>query len=128
MLETVKAWLPVIIFLGSAFSIVAAFVWRYYQIRTHQTQIIAALTEVKNAIKTLADRQTKTSNIVIQLEADFRALNRDGSKLEGKVEILAKTLTDSICTMQAVSGSLDAVWRTLQVLNPDKVPRRASDG
>jgi len=128
VLAGAKAWIPVLAALGGGASVVAAFVWRYYQIRSQHEQILGSLTDLKAGLETLAGRQAKTARIVIALQTQIELRSQDSSKLEGKVEVLADTLAKNIGTLQAVSASLDGVWRTLQFLFPDKVPKRVSDG
>lgn len=52
---------------------------------------------------------------------------KDIARLEGQIENLSAIVVKQVGAVRDATGNLNAIWKTLQVLHPDKVPRRASD-
>ncbi len=52
---------------------------------------------------------------------------KDLSRVEGQIEQLGTVVIKQVATMQGAMSSIDAVWRTLQNLHPQAVPKRASE-
>lgn len=75
----------------------------------------------------LADAYTNLGNSIVRLETKLEEREKDISRLEGALEVGRKDMINVITSLQQCTSSLDAMWRTLQGLFPDKVPARMSD-
>jgi hypothetical protein len=85
----------------------------FHRLQLHTKQMEAVLNQMTRALITHTE----------QLDAR----ERDLRKLEGAIEVQRRDLVGIIASLQQSTGSLDAMWRTLQNLFPERVPRRASD-
>jgi hypothetical protein len=65
------------------------------------------------------------TNTVFTVKLEER--EKDLMKLEGALEIQRRDMVGVITSLQKTAGSLDALWKTMQSVYPDKVPRRLSD-
>ncbi len=52
---------------------------------------------------------------------------KDLSRVEGQIEQLGSVVVKQVATMQGVLSSTEALWRTLQSIHPQQVPKRASE-
>lgn len=52
---------------------------------------------------------------------------KDLSRLEGQIEQLSSLVVKNVAALQGATSSLDALWRSLRMIHPDKIPLRASD-
>ncbi len=90
-----------------------------------------SLDTLNKSVLDLADETTDKlddlSIVVTTLTAQMAEREKDVSRLEGQIEQLGTLIVKQVAAVNGAVASLDAVWRTLQVLHPDKVPRRASD-
>jgi hypothetical protein len=74
---------------------------------------------------TLASADLTKSFITLATKLDER--EKDIVKLEGSIDTQRKDMIHLISALQQSSGSLNALWRTMQSLFPQDVPKRASD-
>lgn len=131
---TIEAWqgiLGVIITLGTILSSVGGFlVWVAKKVHGFvklQTKLIEKTTEHTEAIKLLADAVKMLSEKQKQSEHQLSMREQETMKLEGKVETSNKMMMALTGDLRSTTASLDGLWRTLQVLHPDRVPKRLSD-
>lgn len=136
--ELVQAVVAAFTFLGG--------VWlAWWRITSRVHAFIAAQVATSLAVDKLRQEATETGDEVAErlfvlaadvgsLKADVGRLStlmgereKDVSRLEGQIDQLGSLIVKQVAAVHAATASLDAVWRTLQVLHPDKVPRRASD-
>lgn len=83
---------------------------------------------IKSELIRFSATHLETSKALVQLATKLDEREKDVIRLEGAFEATRRDQIHLITGMQQAVGSLDAVWRTLQTLHPDAVPRRASDG
>lgn len=76
--------------------------------------------EIRKVISNLARAASGLRATLVEREKDIL-------KLEGAIESHQRTQIELIGTIKETVGNLEAIWRTLQVLHPDRVPKRASD-
>jgi seryl-tRNA synthetase len=76
--------------------------------------------------KLIASHVKLTESITI-LSVKLEEREKDTMKLEGAIDAQRKDMVSVITSLQRTSSSLDALWRTMQNLYSDKVPRRISD-
>lgn len=85
-------------------------------------------------IKEMGLQLEKLTHVNLELTKSFVSLStkldereKDIIKLEGSIDTQRKDLIHLISALQQTGGSLTAMWRTLQNLFPNAVPKRASD-
>jgi hypothetical protein len=118
--EQITTGIAVLTFFGSC---LAAFWWVTRAIH----EAAATQKQLVEAVKTMASQIELLRIDVTQLKSHAAYRDRTESKHEGRMEQLQSATMKVIGSLQQVSGSLDAVWRTLQRLHPEVVPKRASD-
>lgn len=82
---------------------------------------------MKAGMDKMAHTTLELTKAVVQLSTKLDEREKDIYKLEGSLDGQRKDMLQVISGLQQATGSLDALWRTLQKLYPDKVPQRASD-
>jgi hypothetical protein len=87
----------------------------------------ALLKEFTKQLGKVALTNEKLAIAVATMSTKLDEREKDILKIEGAVSVTQKNLIDTIGTIKETSGSLSAMWRTLQRLFPDQVPARASD-
>lgn len=127
--------------LGLLGSIVVAW-WRItaelHRVLGVQTELVSALdrlrAQVTASVKRATERLDTLSRVVATLDRDVSTMTalvsereKDTSRLEGQLEQLGGMVVKQVAAVNSACGSLDAVWRTLQTLHPERVPKRASD-
>lgn len=105
--DIATTWLPIA---GGVCAVVAA-VWRVYA-------------GVNERIDLLTQRLGKLVETILMLQQAMAVSERDRAKLEGRIELLATELARAIAGMQQLTGSTDALWRTMEIVAPDQVRRR----
>jgi chromosome segregation ATPase len=83
--------------------------------------------KVKEQLIKFSSQHEETTKALIQLATKLDEREKDVMRLEGAFETQRRDLMHLITGLQQATSSLDAMWRTLQGLFPDTVPRRASD-
>lgn len=105
--------------------------WRFskwlHGIVATQTHLITVFGELKVSVGKLAEAQGKLTKAIIEHNVRLAEREKDQLRTEGKVEQTQQNLMNAVATLQVCNSSLDALWRTLQRLFPDQVPRRASE-
>lgn len=100
-----------------------------------------AISRLGNTMAALGRRMAQNGENVLHVEGKLNLIKgdigklsllltereKDISRLEGQIETLSNLMLKQVSAVKEATSSLDAVWRTLQVLFPDKVPKRASD-
>lgn len=103
-----------------------------------QNSLAEAIERLRSAqiahVKRAGDRLDLLSRSIGSLDKDTATLSalvsereKDTTRLEAQLEQLATMVVKQVASVNAACASLDAVWRTLQVLHPDRVPKRAGD-
>ena len=139
---TLQDVLAVLGFLGALLGSAWAVWWRVTS-RLHafieaQTSTRTAVDELAAALATSkAELAQRLDLLTRRLGTAARELNtlatlvsereKDSARLEGQVEQLGVMIVRQVAAVNQASSSLDAIWRTLQVLHPGQVPKRASD-
>ena len=72
-----------------------------------------------------AVRDVKTS--IVELKALAIEREKDVARLEGRLDQTTKVSIELTGAVKGAPASLDGLWRTLQTIHPDRVPKRASD-
>jgi seryl-tRNA synthetase len=75
----------------------------------------------------LTESHCKLTEAITVLSVKLDEREKDTIKLEGAIDSQRKDLVTVITSLQKTSSSLDALWRTMQNLHSDQVPRRLSD-
>ena len=70
---------------------------------------------------------SKLTGAIQDLSRRIEDGEKQDARLEGKIEQGQQTQVRLIAAIQQATGSLDALWRTLHALFPEKVPKRSSD-
>lgn len=83
---------------------------------------------IKSELIRFSAAHVETVRALTQLSTKIDEREKDVIRLEGAFEATRRDQIHLITGLQQAVGSLDAVWRTLQALHPDTVPKRASDG
>ncbi len=86
--------------------------------------------DIKNLYKhfnSIANVTTDLSRSVTQLSTKLEEREKDIMRLEGALEVERKDMISVITGLQQATSSLNAMWRTLDSLFPDAIPKRASD-
>lgn len=95
---------------------------------TTQVDLMAVeFAKLGEAHKILTSTQEKVACALSDLATRLLEREKDISKLEGAMDATRKDMIHLVSAIQQSSGSLDGLWRTLQTLFPNQVPRRASD-
>lgn len=103
-----------------------------------QTATLEAVDRLRAAqiahVKRAGERLDLLSRAVASLDKDVATLTalvsereKDTTRLEAQLEQLASMVVKQVAAVNGACSSLDAVWRTLQTLHPDRVPKRAGD-
>ena len=97
-------------------------------------KIAAAFTktqiDIKNLYKHFNSIATVTGNLstsVTELSTKLQEREKDIMRLEGAIEVERKDMITVITNLQQTTSSLNALWRTLDNLFPEAIPKRASD-
>lgn len=106
--------------------IIAIGVW-WWKAAQNVHKITHAQAHTQEQLLKMADTNLKLTEAVTVFGVKIDGLEKDISKLEGGLEVQRRDTMNLISTLQQTTSSLDALWRTLQNMYPDKVPRRASD-
>jgi len=125
LLKNPELILQVLAGVGSFVSGIAALWWKLSKMaaRFHLDQ-----ENIKAELIRFSASHVETSKALVQLATKLDEREKDVIRLEGAFEATRRDQMHLISGLQQAVGSLDAVWRTLQTLHPDSVPKRASDG
>lgn len=110
--------------IGTAGGGMLFFLWR---VSKWFHQMAAAETARAETMAVLSKSVESMVCTVAELKMKFDRMEKDQAKLEGKIEQTQSTLVQVIAGLQGATSSLDGMWRTLQAIFPDRVPKRASD-
>lgn len=111
--DLAQTWLPI----AGAVVALGGVIWRLAVLHTtiqDQTVIIAKL----------SDRTTRLAETVILLQQALGIREREQARLEGKIDLLAATLTTTAGELRQLVGSTDALWRVMGDVAPEHVRRR----
>lgn len=78
-------------------------------------------------LKKLVESHLKLTEAITVLTVKLDEREKDTIKLEGAIDAQRKDMVSIITSLHKTSSSLDALWKTMQNLYSDKVPRRLSD-
>lgn len=122
--EQIQAAVAIAGLLGSALTATAVAVWRGSK---WAGQITAGMKTLVKTVNTQSDRLKSLEEKVVELAVIQRERADAAAKLEGKLELTTAALSAATKAAGKTSDSVEALWHTLQVLHPDRVPKRASD-
>ena len=98
--------------------------WKFSQSYAKTSMEFASMKKQISKSDSLTLDMTKA---LVQLATKLDEREKDIAKLEGAMDVQRRDMMEVIKGLQAAVSSLDGMWRTLQTIHPDKVPRRASD-
>lgn len=131
---TIEKWQLVLAAFGVLMSIlggVGGTLWwvtkRVHSFVSNEKLLIQAARAQAEAISTVSQRVDRLAEAATLLSQSMRQREAETNKIEGQVQAVNTSLMTVIGGLQQAVGSLDAVWRTLQLLHPGVVPKRASD-
>jgi seryl-tRNA synthetase len=122
--EQIQAAVAIAGLVGSALTAIGLGVWRGAK---WAGQISSGIRTVIKTVNTQSDRIKSLEEKVVELAVVQRERGDSTAKLEGKVELTTAALAASTKAAEKTADKVEALWRTLQTLHPDKVPKRASD-
>jgi hypothetical protein len=117
--------------LAAAVSGAAATIWKVSQWSARAEVADAArdkaIAELVDKLGGVTTALATLGSAIREMRVGLKIRERDHAKTEGKLEQTQQSLVQVIATLQQASGSLNALWKTLQTLHPERVPKRASD-
>lgn len=122
--STIQTYLEIIGAIATGLITLGAAWWKFsrwvHDLETSSQNSKTELEAISKSVDKMAEALT-----VLAVKLDER--EKDLLKLEGSLEVQRKDFVSVITSLQKTSSSLDALWRTMQAVYPDKVPRRLSD-
>lgn len=82
---------------------------------------------LKDAVAKNIGRQEKLVDMVTTLVVKIDEREKDTTRLEGALELQRRDMMEVVKGLHQATSSLDAMWRTLQTMFPDRVRKSASD-
>ena len=131
MTDLIQIFQPFLEFFGATFIIIGGFTTIYIKFlrpitkSIDQSEIINR--QLSNQIANMTKTNEELARAVLELTVKISEREKDIVRLEGAVDVTQRNLLETIGIVREASGSLDAMWRTLQRLFPSEVPKRASD-
>lgn len=140
--DAIQAAVAVLGAVGSLFAFLGLFLWRMSG-RVHE--MLATQVAVTNELallrkqmllsaRGLRDSLEAQSRRLVDLERSFAILaaglaerEKDITKLEARAEQTHDDFLKVVSSLTQVMSSNDAMWRSLQRLHPNDIPKRASD-
>lgn len=130
-----KDHLELLVAIGSlASAIITAIAVGAWRVGSWARRVVEGQRALSDAHRGMAEQFSRARQQLVALTRGVDDLKRrieEGEKqdarLEGKIEQAQQTTVKLIAAMQQSTGSLDALWRTLHALFPDRVPKRAGD-
>lgn len=130
----VEKWQLVLAAVGMLMTIagsVGAILWWVVQ-RVHHfvktlDRVIAAVQAHATALGSLSEEVKRLSAKSSSAEHQLVLRERETMKLEGQIQTSNQLLMGVVGDMRAATENLNAVWRLLDKMHPDTVPKRASD-
>lgn len=124
--------------LGSALGVWWRVTAKIHAFTEAQTSTLAALDklriQVAHSLRKIDQRLgsvDQAASTVSKELATFSVLlserEKDVARLEGQLDQLGSLVVKQVAAVQGAVASLDAVWRVLQKLHPEAVPKRASE-
>lgn len=134
----IQAAIELLTFIGALVAGVWRVSYRLKQALDGQKAQQVAIDKIPAIIGQIARRITQDADKAsVRLHAIEKEINafsiilhereKDVSRVEGQIEQLSTVVIKQVAAVRDSVASLDAIWRTLQVLHPDAVPKRASD-
>lgn len=130
-LELLVEYLDTILAVGGA--VVSVFVawWRFTKwvgkVSNQFEEIQKSVAEHGETLRKVGALTSKLTQAIHSMSQNLNQREKDVVKIEGALELSQRTQMQLIGQIEKVVGSLDGVWRTLQAIHPERVPKRASD-
>jgi len=122
--DKLSTYLGILGALGSGVAAFGAAWWRFsrwvYDLDSHQDK-------TNEQLLRLADSNLRLTEAITIMTVKLEEREKDTLKLEGAIELQRKDVKDVISSLQTNTSNLDALWRTLKIVYPDKVLKRMSD-
>lgn len=125
--EWIEPLVALLTFLGAFLGATWALLRKFQGVVDGQAAIVEEMKRLRNQMLTLAKISQEGAVEIGMLKVLLSEREKDLNKLEGKVEQTNGTMMKLNGSIEKAISSLDGLWRTLQTLHPDKVPKRASD-
>lgn len=90
-------------------------------------RVTAAVKAHAEALIMLGDEVKRLAGKSASAEHQLVLRERETNKLEGKIDTSNQLMMGIVGDMREATANLNAVWRLLDKLHPDAVPKRASD-
>lgn len=87
----------------------------------------AAMGSINAKVAQIGEKYAEIKNDIGKLSVGLKEREKDIGKIEGRIDQIGTLMLNQVAAVKEATSSLDAVWRTLQGLYPDKVPKRLSD-
>jgi len=121
--ETLTPWMELAGILGTGLLAFGSMWWKFAVWLKAKEDFQALANE---QIKLLLESSKMAGTALNTLTLKIEEREKDLIKLEGALEVQRKDMIGVITSLQKTAGSLDALWRTLETISPEKI-RRLSD-
>lgn len=82
---------------------------------------------LKTEVIRLSAASVEAVRVITQLATKLDEREKDVIRLEGALEAVRRDQVQIISSLQQAVSSMNAMWRAMDSLHPDAVPKRASD-
>ena len=127
----IREWVGPVVELLGALAAFCGFAWgllrkgqKYVEV---QKNLVEAVRTLNVSVSDARKEAAQTTYEVARLKVSLDQREREISRLEGKLQTVHTDYKENAAKLYEVIGQLAALWKTLQTLHPDRVPKRASD-
>lgn len=136
-LDQIESLLAIIGSVGAFFIFLGTLVWRLstkvHTLTMMAPEIVKLRSQIahtgkltREAVDVVAQRVGALEQGLAGHAAILAEREKSTLKLEGKMEQAHDDMLKVVSSLTQVMGSVDALWRTLERIHPDQIPRRAS--